>query len=201
MIYSFIFPALFVLTLWIILLLDSSFGGDWYRWGVFPRRVDGLWGILTQPLIHSGAGHLFSNSVPLLVLGWCMFYFYKELSFAVIPCLWILSGFFTWLWGRESWHAGASGLVYALSFFLFFSGIFRKYVPLLAISLLVAFLYGSTVWNMFPVAELVDPSVSWEGHLSGAVSGLVCAAVFRNYGPQEPEIEDDEEGEEPENEM
>jgi membrane associated rhomboid family serine protease len=196
--YSFLFPAVLVVFLWLILLLEKGLDLSGYQWGVFPRAKSGLIGIFTQPLVHSGAGHLFSNSIPLLVLGWCLFYFYKGLSFVVVPCLWILSGFLTWLWGRESWHIGASGLVYAFSFFLFFSGIFRKYIPLLAISLLVAFLYGSAVWNMFPVAELVDPSVSWEGHLSGGASGLICAAVFRNYGPQKPEETEDDAEEEPE---
>jgi membrane associated rhomboid family serine protease len=111
-----------------------------------------------------------------------------------VPVLWLVSGFLTWSIGRESWHIGASGLVYALSFFLFFSGVFRKYIPLMAVSLLVVFLYGSTLWNMFPVAELVDPNVSWEGHLSGAVSGLACAVIFRKYGPQKPEEIEEEEG-------
>jgi membrane associated rhomboid family serine protease len=105
------------------------------------------------------------------------------------------------LLGRESWHIGASGLIYALSFFLFFSGIFRKHIPLLAVSLLVAFLYGSMVWNMFPVAELVDSSVSWEGHLSGAISGLICAGIFKGYGPQKPEEDEEEDEEEEEEEL
>ncbi|MDR2058342.1 MAG: rhomboid family intramembrane serine protease [Dysgonamonadaceae bacterium] len=200
-VYSLTFPALFVLTIGLIWLLEKGMEADWYQWGVFPRSINGLRGILTQPLIHSDIRHLFSNSVPLLVLGWCLFYFYKELSFAVFPCLWILSGSFTWLLGRDSWHIGASGLIYALSFFLFFSGIFRKYIPLLSVSLLVAFLYGSAVWNMFPVAELVDPSISWEGHLSGGISGLICAALFKNYGPQKPEEEEEEEEETEQDEL
>jgi membrane associated rhomboid family serine protease len=195
-VYSLLFPALFVLLIWLIWLLEKGLDENWYQWGIYPRTARGLLGILTEPLIHSNIRHLFSNTVPLLVLGWCLFYFYKELSFGVFPCLWILSGIFTWLLGRESWHIGASGLIYAFSFFLFFSGIFRKYIPLLSISLLVAFLYGSTIWNMFPVAELVDLSVSWEGHLSGAISGLISAFLFRNYGPQKPEEPEEEEEEE-----
>ena len=197
--YAFTFPVLLVLLLWIIWLLEQGLGADWHQWGIYPRTVRGLWGILTEPLIHSGVKHLFSNTVPLLILGWCLFYFYNELGFAVIPALWILSGIFTWCLGRESWHIGASGLIYALSFFLFFSGIFRKHIPLMAVSLLVAFLYGSTIWNMFPVAELVDPQVSWEGHLSGAISGLISAIAFRKFGPQKP-IEPEEEEEEEEEE-
>lgn len=199
--YAAVFPALFVLLLWLIWVLEMGLGSDWYTWGVHPREANGLVGILTSPFIHSSAKHLFSNSIPLLILGWMLFYFYKDISFVVFLGLWLMSGCFTWLLGRDSWHIGASGLIYALSFFLFFSGVLRRYIPLIAVSLLVAFLYGSTIWNMFPIAELVDPKVSWEGHLSGAISGCLCAVVFRKYGPQKPvEPEEDEEGEEDENE-
>ncbi len=186
-IYAAFFPAILILLLWLMLGVEWSFDSDWYRMGIFPRRESGLLGILTSPLIHSDVKHLFSNTVPLFVLGWCLFYFYKDVGYIVFPVIWILSGLITWCIGRESWHIGASGLVYGLSFFLFFSGVFRKYIPLLAISLLVAFLYGSTVWNMFPISEWVDDTVSWEGHLAGAISGLICAVIFRKYGPQKPE--------------
>jgi membrane associated rhomboid family serine protease len=186
LLYALLFPSLFVLALWLILLLEKGLGADWHRWGIYPRTLGGLRGILTEPLIHSGARHLFSNTIPLLILGWCLFYFYNDIGGWVVPVVWLSSGLLTWSIGRESWHIGASGLVYALSFFLFFSGIFRRHIPLLALSLLVVFMYGSTVWNMFPIAELVDPAVSWEGHLSGALSGLLSAVVFRKYGPQRP---------------
>ncbi|MDR0507149.1 MAG: rhomboid family intramembrane serine protease [Dysgonamonadaceae bacterium] len=195
-VYSLAFPALFVVALWLILLLERGLGTDLYQWGIYPRSERGLLGIFTSPLIHLDFKHLFSNSVPLLALGWCLFYFYGGLSFAVIPCAWILQGIFTWLLGRESWHIGASGLIYAVSFFLFFSGIFRKHLPLMSVSLLVVFLYGSMIWTMFPVAELVDPMISWEGHLSGAAGGLICAWLFIRKGPQKPdEIEEEEEEE------
>ena len=196
--YACFFPAVFVILLWLVLFVEKALGDDWSRWGIYPGKTFGLPGIITSPFIHADAKHLFSNSVPLLVLSWCLFYFYKDLGYGVFPMLWILSGVFTWIFGRDSWHIGASGLTYSLAFFLFFSGIFRRYIPLMAVSLMVVFLYGSTVWNMFPVAELVDPSVSWEGHLAGAISGLLCAAIFRKHGPQnlEPEEEEsDEEGE------
>jgi membrane associated rhomboid family serine protease len=169
---------------------------EWHRWGIFPRDVSGLRGILTEPFIHSDIKHLFSNTVPLIILGWCLFYFYNEIGFAVVSALWILSGGLTWIIGRESWHIGASGLVFALSFFLFFSGIFRKHIPLMAVSLLVVFLYGSTLWNMFPIVEIIDPRISWEGHLSGGIAGGICAVLFGKYGPQKTENEGNEENEE-----
>ena len=198
--YAMFFPALFIVLLWLVLLVEKALGADWSRGGIYPGKISGLWGILTSPFIHADAGHLFSNSVPLLVLSWCLFYFYKDLGYGVFPILWILSGLFTWVFGRDSWHIGASGLIYSLTFFLFFSGIFRRYIPLMAVSLMVVFLYGSTVWNMFPIAEIVDPSVSWEGHLAGAVSGFFCALIFRKQGPQNPEPEPESEEEEEEEE-
>jgi Uncharacterized membrane protein (homolog of Drosophila rhomboid) len=196
MVYAFAFPALFIFILWIILALEWGLGMDWHKLGTYPRHSEGLIGIITGPFIHSSAKHLFSNTIPLLVLGGFLFYFYGDLGLKVVPLLWVLSGFFTWLLGRDSWHIGASGLVYALSFFLFFSGIFRRYIPLMAVSLVVVFLYGSTVWNMFPIAELVNPNVSWEGHLSGAIGGFLTALIFRKNGPQAVDPFENEENEE-----
>jgi membrane associated rhomboid family serine protease len=197
MYYAAFFPCVFLILLWLILLWEWNFHTDWHWMGVYPRTVSGLLGILTQPLVHANAKHLFSNSIPLFALGWCLFYFYKDLGYTVFPMLWIFSGFITWCIGRESYHIGASGLIYGISFFLFFSGVFRRYIPLLAISILVVFLYGSTVWYMFPVWELIEENISWEGHLSGAFSGFLCASLFRKYGPQKPsdpfENDDDEE--------
>lgn len=95
---------------------------------------------------------------------------------------------------------GASGLIFALVFFLFFSGLFRKYIPLVAVSMVVAFVYGSTVWSIFPITEYIDVNLSWEAHLSGAVAGLVVAIIFRNRGPQRPKVpwEDEEDMEDDE---
>ena len=186
MFYAAFFPCILLIILWLIRLWEWDFQTNLYWMGVYPRTVFGLLGVLTEPLVHASAKHLFANSVPLLVLGWCLFYFYKDLGYVVFPTLWIFSGFITWCIGRESYHIGASGLVYGLSFFLFFSGVIRRSVPLMAVSILVVFLYGSTVWNMLPISELIKENISWEGHLSGAFSGFLCAYLFRKYGPQKP---------------
>ncbi len=195
--YALAFPSTLVVILWLIKVLEWSFDTSWYFLGIFPRHINGLQGIITEPLIHSDFSHLFSNSLPLIILGWCLCFFYTKIAYRTFFLIWITSGLITWLIGRESWHVGASGLIYALCFFLFFSGILRNYIPLIAISLLVTFLYGSIIWNMFPVSELVDRNVSWEGHLSGAIAGSLWAFVFRRYGPQKPvnTEEEEEEGE------
>lgn len=187
----------FICLLWLILFLDISLDLQFYKFGVYPLKLRGLSGIFFSPFIHSSAKHLFSNTIPLLILMWCLFYFYHEIAYKTFLFLWLLSGFFTWIIAREAWHIGASGIVYSLSFFLFFSGLFRKHIPLIAISLVVAFLYGSNVWNMMPWSMYLDAKVSWEGHLSGGISGFIIAIIFRTHGPQKPikewTEEDDEE--------
>ncbi|MDR0941611.1 MAG: rhomboid family intramembrane serine protease [Bacteroidales bacterium] len=191
--YALIFPLLFVSFLWVVFAVEHSFAFDFRHAGILPRTAEGLWGIVCSPFLHADAKHLLSNSIPLMVLGWCLLYFYRDLGYKVFPLLWLLSGILTWCIGRNSWHIGASGLTYSLAFFLFFSGILRHHIPLMAVSLIVVFLYGSIVWAMFPIAEVVDATISWEGHLSGAISGLCCALLFRKQGPQKPIVPDDEE--------
>ncbi len=179
---------LFVAIIWIAFIIDYSgvFGSEMSRLGILPLMVEGLTGIVFSPLLHSSFSHLWSNTLPLLILIWFLFYFYRNIAFPVFIYLWILSGVFTWLLGRGSYHIGASGVVFALLFFLFFSGIFRRFIPLIAVSLVVAFIYGSTIWSIFPIAEIIDVSISWEGHLSGAISGLIIALIFIKQGPQRP---------------
>jgi len=177
---SLTYPVLFVALLWVIKLLEVYFNWHLYDFGVRPREADGLIGILTGPLIHANYDHLLSNTLPLLVVGTGMIYFYKEIAFRVIGLIYLFSGFWVWIAARPSSHIGASGLIYGFVCFLFFSGIFRKDRRLLAISLLVTFLYGSLVWGILPV----DQTISWESHLFGSVAGLLCAIYFRKEGPQ-----------------
>jgi len=109
--------------------------------------------------------------------------------------VWLVGGLFTFLIGQPGWHVGASGLIYSIAFFLFFSGFIRRHIPLIAVSLLVTFLYGGLVWNMFPV--FAAENTSWEGHLSGAFAGILAAIVFRKEGPQKRDpFEDEDENEE-----
>src|SRR5690606_38755672 len=138
-------------------------------------KVKGLRGIVFSPFIHSSIQHLYHNSIPLFVLSMALFYFYRATAWKVLVFGILLSGFFTWCIGRPSYHIGASGLVYVLVSFTFFKGVFAKYYRLIALSLLVVFLYGSMIWYTLPI----DASISWEGHLSGLVTGLIFALLFR----------------------
>ena len=121
---------------------------------------------------------------------------HRGIAGRIFMIIWIGAGLLTFIIGKPGWHIGASGLIYGLAFFLFFSGILRKYVPLIAISLLVTFLYGGIIWHMFPYFS--PANMSWEGHLSGGIMGTLCAFGFLNHGPQRPEPFADETDEEEE---
>ncbi len=187
---SIFYPALFVGILWLVKILEIAFGIDLIRFGLYPRAWSGLIGVITCPLIHSSFAHLFSNSVPLFVLGSITFYFYRPIAFPVFFWVYLMSGLWLWAAGREAYHVGASGLVYGFVTFLFFSGIFRKERSLMVLSMLVTFLYGSLVWGIFPI----QPQISWESHLLGSLAGVITAFYFRKEGPQAKKIEwnDDE---------
>lgn len=178
--YSIILPIFFVFSLWIIKIIDVSERLNLFYYGVFPREIKGLLGILLSPLIHSDFNHLISNSIPLLVLGTGIIYFYRGLAYRVIGFVWLLSGICVWLGARDSYHIGASGLIYGLASFLFLSGIIRKDVRLASISLLIVFLYGGLVWGVLPIF----PHISWEYHLYGGLSGFISAIIYRNKGPE-----------------
>jgi membrane associated rhomboid family serine protease len=190
--YPYIFPLLFVFVLWAVKLFELQNDLTFFKYGVLPRSIEGLKGILFTPFIHGDVEHLTNNSLPLLVLGTMVFYFYREVAVKISIWIWLLSGFWVWLAARESYHIGASGIVYGLSSFVFFSGLFRKYYKMIAISMLVVFLYGSMIWGVFPI----EKGISWEGHLYGGIAGLIMAYYYRKIGPQrkfhEWELEEDE---------
>lgn len=175
-------PIGLVAFMWIIHFGAEEMGSSLVRFGLKPRTLAGLPGIFTMPFLHGSWSHLINNSIPLLVLGWALFHFYPSLAWKTLLGIVMLSGIWLWISGRSSYHIGASGLVYGLAAFLFLSGWLRKEKKVAAISLLVAFLYGSLWWGILPV----DPTISWEGHLWGAVSGFALAFLYRKQGPQKP---------------
>lgn len=168
-------PLLFVGLLWLVHGLAWATQTDLGSWGVFPRAVKGLMGILSYPLIHGDAMHLFNNSVPLVVLGTLMLHFYGDTALRVAGAVWLLSGCWIWFTGVSAWHIGASGLVYGLAFFLFWHGVFSGQRQRMIVALVVVLFYGGMVWGVLPI----DPHVSWEGHLGGALAGLGMAWLHR----------------------
>lgn len=186
-----IIPLFLLFILYILKFLETGMDWDFTKLGVYPMEKRGVFGIFAHPLVHSSFKHLFANTIPFFFLSWCLFYSYRDIAPYIFFTIWIGCGVFTFLIGKPGWHIGASGIIYGLAFFLFFSGLLRKHVPLIAISLLITFLYGGLVWNMFP--QFAKETTSWEGHLSGAITGTLCSIAFMKYGPQRPEPFADEE--------
>jgi membrane associated rhomboid family serine protease len=190
---SIIIPGMFVFVMWLVKIIEVLFEIDLSRFGIYPLSARGLPGILFSPFIHADFKHLFNNSLPLFFLSVALFYFYSEVAIKIFVQTFFLTGLLVWIAGRDAWHIGASGLVYGLASFLFFSGIIRRYFRLIALSLLIVFLYGSMVWGIFPD---VYKNVSWESHMLGFLSGIVLSVLYRNEGPQEPVYDWNEEQEE-----
>ena len=182
------YPFLFLIVMWMIFFADNYWNLDIYEYGVNPRSVSGLKGILFAPLIHGDLNHILNNSLPILILGSMIFYFYKPIAWSSIIWIYIISGLWLWVGGRNNdvipnYHIGASTLIYGFSTFLFFSGVFRKHKQLMMVSAFVVFMYGSITHGIFPF----DTRISWEGHLFGAISGILVAFSYRKDGPQKVE--------------
>ena len=195
---SLIVPLLIVAVMWVVKIIEVSLNIDFGRYGVTPHTAQGLIGIFTLPFLHVSWEHLLSNSVPILVLGTALYYCYPTLANRVLFITYLASGLITWCIGNpESTHIGASALVYGLNFFLISSGFIRGNRMLIVISLIMVFLYGSFIWGMIP-SLAIPQNISWEGHLSGAIIGVLLAVFLRKEGPQKEVYhwEDDEDNEE-----
>lgn len=186
---AFIYSLFLVSILWIIQWADSLFTVDFYKWGLLPRTVEGLKGIIFMPLLHSqhDIHHVLNNSVTLFLLLAVMIYYYRDIALKVFLLTWVMTGFLVWVYAenRGAYHIGMSGVIYGLLGFLFTSGVLRKYLPLQAISLFIVFIYGNMIWGIFPLRA----SVSWEGHFMGLIAGVILAFVFRKDAVQRPKFQ------------
>lgn len=181
---SLIIPLFIVVVMWVVKIIEVSLNTDFGCYGVTPHTMRGLIGIFTLPFLHGSWEHLLSNSVPILVLGTALYYCYPTLANRVMLITYLASGLITWCIGSpDSTHIGASALVYGMNLFLIASGFIRGNRMLVVISLIMVFLYGSFIWGMIP-SLAIPQNISWEGHLSGAIIGVLLAIFLRKEGPQ-----------------
>ncbi|WP_196885022.1 rhomboid family intramembrane serine protease [Aureivirga sp. CE67] len=168
-----------VAVLWIIFILDILFSNlfnfHFSRFGIIPRKISSLGGIFSAPFLHGSLYHIISNTVPLFILLSVFLTFYKKNAAKILLIAITLVGLLTWVIGRNASHIGASGVIYFLASFLFFSGLFQKKAISIIISILVFLFYGSMFWGIFPSL----PYISWEGHLSGFLVGLFLAFMYK----------------------
>lgn len=187
---SLFIPILITFSMWLVKSIEWLFDLSFRTYGVRPRSVEETHHIFLSPFIHKDWEHLWANTIPFFVLSWALFFFYRKIATKTLILLYLFSGLTLWFIGRNAFHIGMSGIIYSLATFLSISGLIKKNYRLTALSFIVIFLYGSLFWGLFPILD----DVSWEGHLSGAIVGLILAITFRKQGPQPPPIpEDDEE--------
>ncbi len=172
---SLFLSIIFVATMWIIKFFELTLDFNLVEYGVYPRTLSGLKGILFSPFIHGSLEHLFSNTFPFLILFGSLIFFYPKKYFKIFGLIYFFSGLILFGIGRPSYHIGASGLVYALASFHFFSGALSRKNEFIAISLIVIFLYGGIIWGVFPNA---DTQISWEAHLAGFVVGAFLSIIY-----------------------
>lgn len=171
-------PLYFVLSIWVVFWIESQFKMSLTHYGIYPRTIEGLRGIICSPFLHGDIEHLFNNSLPLLFLLSALRFFYRDQSLKILFFGIFFSGIGTWLIGRENYHIGASGLIYVLASFIFFKGIQTRYYRLVALSFTVVLLYGGMIWYIFPE---VEQEISWEGHLSGFIVGFIFSLIYGTH--------------------
>jgi membrane associated rhomboid family serine protease len=165
-----------VLLAWSVELVDRvAFGGSLERYGIQPRNVAGLWGILAAPLLHAGWLHLFANTVPFVVLGWLVM-LRRIRDFVVVTALAILiGGLGVWVTGAaNSVHVGASGLIFGYLGYLLARGYFERSLWALLLGVVALVLYGGVLWGVLPS----QPGISWQGHLFGFIGGIAAARLL-----------------------
>ena len=188
---NFIFPMAFVAIIWVVKGVEAIFHLDFSFLGIKPLQVDGIPGIFLFHFLHGSWSHLYANTLPIIVLGSSLFYFYKPIATKIWLLLMFSTGLLTWCGARGGVHIGASALIYGLAFFLMLSGFIRRNKSLVIVSFLVIFLYGSLIWGLYP-KYAIENHISWEGHLAGFIMGIALSIVYRKEGPQREADEDDE---------
>ena len=181
------FPLFFVGILWVVHLYKITFLQGYGSMGIYPRTQFGLMGILTSPLAHGDFQHLISNSVPLLVTLFMLFFFYRRIAVLAFILIYLFTGVSVWLFARQVFHIGASGLVYGLIAFIFWIGVFRRNIKSIILSLIIVILYSGYIMGVLPNQD----GISWESHLAGGIVGIFVAYTLRLI------IEKDEEQSEP----
>lgn len=173
--YSWIWLTL--LIMWLFKLIEFVFDINLSFLGIAPRKINSILSIITVFFIHGDFAHILSNTFSFLALSILMTYSYPKIAFRIFVLILILTGFLVWLFARgNTYHIGASGVVYGIASFLFFSGFFRKDKLAMVSTLIVALFYGSMVWGILPFQN----GISWESHLFGGIVGFYLARHYKD---------------------
>ncbi|MBP0030278.1 rhomboid family intramembrane serine protease [Roseofilum reptotaenium CS-1145] len=162
----------FVTLFWVVEIVDLLFySGGLDQYGILPRNIIGLRGILWSPFLHGNLPHLIANTAPFLMLGWLVMLQETSDFFWVTAITMLVAGSGVWLFGSPAFHIGASSLIFGYLGFLLFRGLFERNFSSIFLSLVVGFFYGGLIWGVLPG----QPGISWEGHLFGLIGGVLAA--------------------------
>ena len=164
----------FLAIMWMIKIYEVSFNVSLSHYGIYPRHLEGLWGIIFAPLLHGSWSHLYTNSFPFLILLTALLFLHPKNGMKTFWIIWFAGNVIVWIIGREAYHIGASGLISGMFAFLLFYGIISRSRQDLAISLIVIFLYGGVIWGILPQ----NTNISWEAHLGGFVTGTLLSLKY-----------------------
>lgn len=168
--------VVFAAVLWIVHLVNAATGFFLIRLlGIVPREVEGLDGVIFAPLLHADTGHLFSNTLPLLVLGFLAFLEGAKRFAIAVGMSWLASGLGVWIFGGGV-TIGASGLVFGLFAYLLVRGFYNRDWKQILLAVLLFLMYGSLLWGVLPQ---FGTNISWQAHLFGALGGVLAALILR----------------------
>lgn len=164
-----------VLLMWVLEVVDTSLDNRLDRYGIEPREVDGLDGVIAAPFLHVGFGHLIANTLPFAAMGLVIAFEGVWRLAGVTAVVALVSGLGTWLIApADTIHLGASGVVFGYATYLITRGLFNRRAMELAIGLAVAVLWGGALLAGLEPQQ----GISWQGHLFGAIGGVVAARML-----------------------
>lgn len=166
----------FTLLIWIAHFLNTLTGHQLDVFGIYPRKLEALPGVILWPFLHANFNHIILNTTPLFFMGFLVALRGRRLFVYSSLLIVAVGGLGVWIFGREAFHIGASGLVFGYFGFLVAIGIYERSFSGLAIASLTLFYYGGIIFGVLPTNSFV----SWEGHLFGLLAGILAARVFAN---------------------
>lgn len=163
----------FVVLIWVIELINFSIGHRLSDWGILPRTLKGLKGIPLSPFLHASLLHIMMNTIPLAVLGGFVMLNGRQIFLEISIIIILASGTALWLFGRSSYHVGASGLIFGYFGYLVLRAWYDRSLKSFIIAFATVFLYGGIIWGLLPTFS----RISWEGHLFGLLAGILAARL------------------------
>ncbi|MFT7490854.1 MAG: membrane associated rhomboid family serine protease [Pseudohongiellaceae bacterium] len=177
-------PVCFVVIIWLVYLIDIVLPLNLNLWGIRPREIAGLTGIIFSPFLHGSLFHIASNTLPLLILGLIVRAYGRAIFWEVSLIVVGIGGLFAWLFSSPGIVIGASGVIFGYWSFAIVYGLLKRSVKSLLFSLFVLLFYGTMIFSFFSLYA----NISWSGHLGGVLAGVLCAITLSKMKAKIPSV-------------